>query len=132
MLLRASRAQAFLFTHSVRFYSTATEGVSSSPEQPPPSELDESYQQLLKDVDLSIKRHERISTNAYRSQPDSEGALLDTFQNEAQGERGTSELLKSAQWKRKSAEARFGSDRIGQLKLPFELVTSMQLLIDGA
>jgi len=110
------------------FHTSLKESVQSES-----STLDESYRRLLEDINFSLKlqrRHSPLPGNAeIEDAGGSESDLIDGISVDAQV--GASEPVKNNQWKRKSAEARFGSDRIGQVKLPFELVTSMQLLIDS-
>jgi hypothetical protein len=127
-----------LFSPSV-FNSNSTAGsipfhtTSRNPAQTESPQLDESYQQLLDDVNFSLKLHQKYTLNAENT-PLSDGKDSETTSTDnslMDAENGASEPVKSTRWKRKSAEARFGSDRIGQVKLPFELVSSMQLLIDG-
>lgn len=114
-----------LASHSASFHTTLKG--SADPE------LDDSYKQLLEDVNFSFNLHQKHSPLAECAQigDENDSETLLTNGSLVQADFGHSEPTKSTQWKRKSAEARFGSDRIGQFKLPFELVSSMQLLIDG-
>jgi hypothetical protein len=95
--------------------------------------FDDSYQQLLQDVNLSIAMHskrQQMKENEPRSIPEQD--IFPVPRDSAtKQDSEPSELLRSIQWKRKSPAARLGSDRIGQFKLPFELITSMQQLIEG-
>lgn len=59
MLLRATRAQRNVLIQSSRRFASAAEETIERPDQPPPVELDESYQRLLDDVNLSIERYEK-------------------------------------------------------------------------
>ncbi|PVF99847.1 Rsm22-domain-containing protein [Serendipita vermifera] len=97
-----------------------------------PMKFDDSYQRLLQDVNLSIALHskqQQMQTNELKSIPEHD--VFPVSNDSTPREDGEpSELLRSIQWKRKSPAARLGSDRIGQFKLPFELVTSMQQLIE--
>jgi hypothetical protein len=96
-------------------------------------QLDESYRQLLDDVNFSLKLHQKHALHAENAQmiDGKDFETPSTSSSLVRADIGVSEPVKSTQWKRKSAEARYGSNRIGQIKLPFELVSSMQLLIDG-
>ncbi|KAG8834787.1 37S ribosomal protein S22 [Serendipita sp. 399] len=119
-----------LYSYSRRI-STTSEALPSNLDYLP-VELDESYKRLTEDIDISLKTHQ---TNTHSH---TEFLIKENFTSQHDRDEqsvteinvGSSELVKSMQWKRKSAAARFGSDRIAQFKLPFELVTSMQSLID--
>jgi hypothetical protein len=127
-LLSSSAFDSNSLAGSVSFHTSSRS--STQTESP---QLDESYRQLLDDVNFSLKLHQKHTLHAENAE------LIDgkdfkthsTSSSLVHADFGASEPVKSTQWKRKSAEARFGSNRIGQIKLPFELVSSMQLLIDG-
>jgi len=61
MLLRVSRAQRSLLSHSSRRLATASEQLQGSSEQVPPVELDEPYRRLLDDLNHSIEIFEKQS-----------------------------------------------------------------------
>lgn len=128
MLSRATTRSLLSGTSKYR-YSTVNEapninGVALS------SELDSSYQKLAEDISLSLKMHKE-QLGYTKNSPKESDEIPEDSNNLIESAVDSSELLKSNQWKRKSPEARLGSNRIGQLKLPFELVSSMQLLING-
>ncbi|KAG8760224.1 37S ribosomal protein S22 [Serendipita sp. 396] len=114
-----------------RRISTTSEAFSSNVEHPQ-VEIDKAYTQLLGDIESSIKRHQSKDQVISESFPLENLNIQDGSdeQRVTQVNVGSSELVKSIQWKRKSAAARFGSDKIRQVKLPFEMVTSMQALIE--
>ncbi len=103
-----------------------------------PVELDPSYLRLWKDVDSSIRRHKKKEPVVH-----TDAEILDVEPASAASNRMGAEELKGAeeggaelserftkiQWKRKSREARIGSDKVGQYALPFELQRSMERLI---
>ena len=103
-----------------------------------PVELDPSYLRLWKDVDSSIKRHKKKEPVIHN-----EAEILDVepasavsgpmaaeeLEGATEGGAELPERFVKTQWKRKSREARIGSDKVGQYALPFELQRSMERLI---
>jgi hypothetical protein len=115
-----------------RYCYSTLETVSGTKEGTPLLELDASYQKLAEDIKLSLELHKGQSEHANGSQEYNGSSDAEPSTNALTESLGDgSEGVKSNHWKRKSPEARLGSNRIGQLKLPFELVSSMQLLVDG-
>ena len=107
-------------------------------EAQPPVELDPSYLRLWKDVDSSIRRHKKkesvILNDAEILDVEPASAASGSMaaeESEGAGEGGAelSERFSNIPWKRKSREARIGSDKVGQYALPFELQRSMERLI---
>lgn len=103
-----------------------------------PVELDPSYLRLWKDVDTSIRRHKKeqsmIPNDAEILDVDPASAASGRMEAEEseRAEKDGAELperFTNIQWKRKSREARIGSDKVGQYVLPFELQRSMERLI---
>lgn len=131
MLFRVVSHQTNSRNYFKRFLSQ--EFPFNATEPRPPIDLDPSYRKLLEDVDFSFKRHYENTqhpkeTEAWPVDVEETGSVaLDGVTQDA----GVSERVVGSQWKRKSPEARFGSHRIQQVELPFELQRSMQLLIEG-
>lgn len=103
-----------------------------------PVDLDPSYLRLWKDVDSSIKRHKKKESVILNDAEilDVEPASVASGRMAAEESEGAeeggaelSERFSNLQWKRKSREARIGSDKVGQYALPFELQRSMERLI---
>ena len=103
-----------------------------------PVELDPSYLRLWEDVDSSLKRHEAKESVILNDaeildvEPRTEASDLMTVEvlnGDEVDSAGLSERVMNMRWKRKSPEARIGSDRVGQYTLPFELQRSMEKLI---
>ena len=99
-----------------------------------PVELDPSYLRLWKDVDSSLKRHdaqEPVTLNdadILDVEPGTEAPKVEQLNGE-EDSGWLSERVMNMGWRRKSPEARIGSDRVGQYALPFELQRSMERLI---
>lgn len=114
-----------------RYISNTSQASSAELNNSPPAELDGPDKQLVEDINISFQKHENSfgqvsdafkTANAYAENLQDDSSLVNI--------RPSSEPLKSTQWKRKSAAARFGSDRINQIKLPFELISSMEMLVN--
>lgn len=129
-MLRAA-TRPYLQVHA-RYTSNTSQASSAELDHPSSVEPHGPYQQLVEDITLSFQNHENASestSGAFKTV----NASAETLQGASSlvNIRTPSEPLKSAQWKRKSAAARFGSDRINQIKLPFELISSMEMLVNG-
>ena len=106
-----------------------------------PVELDPSYLHLWKDVESSIKWHHKkepvIPNDAeiLDVEPGTEASGLMAVKKLEETEDDVaepSERVLDVRWKRKSPEARIGSDKVGQYALPFELQGAMERLIGRA
>jgi len=110
--------------------------ITSADQPNEPLQLDPSYTDLLRDVDISLLKNKQNPHSAVRDPPKE----LETFSNELEGgisasmDEGTDvgeDYHAGLRDARKSPAALFGSQSIGQVVLPLELQNSINLLISG-
>lgn len=132
MLSRGSRPVVVTLERHLRVAPFSWSSTPHSHHPNAPLELDSSWKSLLKDVDIALLRHKRLSESSNngpsstlrqlelvpRTDVDSEDILAD--ENEPHESLG-----------RKSPAAAFGSQRIGAVQLPLELQDSITRLIAG-
>lgn len=106
---------------------------SRSPYEPnAPLELDPSLQNLLRDADVSLLKHNLRTNHSSHTRVPRELEVLESevssLEDEA-AEEDNSDFVGTSQ--RKSPRAAFGSQSIGSVFLPADLLTAIERVING-
>ena len=126
MLKSACRPGRFLAA-SRRLLSTSSSASSQGPNAP--LDLDPSFQDLLKDAEMSLLKFKPTDGGAVNTNAMKELEVLGSSSIDPPSLTDIDEL--DVRSDRKSARARFGTNKIGSVVLPPELQSAIQRVIDG-
>ena len=93
-------------------------------------DLDASFQELLKDADMSLLKFKTADEGLLLPEPMAELEILGSSDMDSPSLFDNDET--DIRQDRKSSRARFGTNKIGAVTLPLEMQTAIQRVIDGA